>query len=181
MPVSTQTKPPCKFVAGDTVIFSVSGEGHPSSLWNLDYFISRNGTNLITKRAYADGNDFLVTLSGTESNIVPGAANWNIAVTEISSGERKFTCSGVISIEFNPATGITPTENMTLLAAANAALLKLASSGNYKVEFNEQMFERHRIKDLMNICDRLQVAVWAELRGMGIQQPGGSLRLQTRF
>ena len=181
MPVTTQTKVPSQFVAGDTVIFSLGDAAYPATLWYCDFILSRNGTNLATIRATADGNDYLVTLTGSTSNVAPGPAAWFLAFTEISSGQREFADAGILSVIYNPAATLTPTANQTLLAACNAALLQLTTTANAKVDFNGQMFERHRIGDLMAIRDRIQALVWDELRAMGIPQPGGAKRIQNRF
>lgn len=181
MPVTTQSKPPCQFTAGDTVVFSVSGTAYPATLWYCDYILTRNGTNLATVRATASGADFLVGLSTTVSNVVPGPANWFLAFTEIATSQRVFGDAGVVSVIFNPATGITPTANMVLLAACNASLLAISTTGNHKVDFQGQMFERQNITSLFKIRDRLQAIVWDELRAMGISQPGGAKIIQNRF
>ena len=181
MPVTTQTSVPSQFTAGDTVIFSIGDIAYPATLWYCDFVLSRNGTNLATVRATANGSDFIVTLTGTVSNLVPGPAAWFLAFTEISTGQRIFADAGILSIIYNAAASITPTPSMLLLAACNAALLQLATTGNQKVDFQGQMFERHRIGDLMAIRDRIQTLVWDELRAMGIQQPGGGKIIQNRF
>lgn len=181
MPVATQSKPPCQFTAGDTVIFTVSGTPYPSNLWHCDYILSRNGQNLATVRATASGTDFLVTLTDTISNVTPGPAAWFLLFTEIATGERKFACAEMVSIIFNPSASLASTPNQLALAACNAAILQLSTTGNHKVDFQGQMFERQRIGDLMKIRDRLQSLVWDELRAMGIPQPGGARIIQNRF
>lgn len=181
MPVATQSRPPCQFTAGDTVIFSASFPEYPATLWTLDYILSRSGQNLATVRATASGADFLVTMDGTASNLAPGPAQWLAAVTEIATSERKIACSGIVGILYNPTANLPATANQTMLAACNAALLTLTTTANYKVDFNGQMFERQRIGELMKIRDRLQVMVWDELRAMGVPQPGGARIIQQRF
>lgn len=179
VPVSNQ--PPSRFTAGDTLLFSVSGCQFPANMWTLDYVLSRSGKSLATVRASASGGDYAVSVSASTSNVLPGVANWCFVFTEIATGQRLVGGQGVVSIEANPAADLPQTPTQALLVACNAALLKLAQTGNHKVDFQGQMFERQRIGDLMRIRDRLQNQVNAELRSMGIQAPGGAIRIQNRF
>lgn len=175
------TAPPCSFTAGDTITFTASGSSYPATLWYMDYVVSRLGQNLFTQRATASGTDYSFTVSGTTSNVTPGAANWALVATNISTGAREVACSGVVAVVFNPTADLPATDNQTLLSAINAAILALANNKNHKVDINGQMFERHNINELYKLRDRVQAQVWEELRDMGIQAPGGPKRIQTRF
>lgn len=180
MSVTVNSSPPCSFTAGDTVAFTVSGNSYPSSLWHLDYVLSRNGSNILTSRATASGADHTVSIAAADTAIVPGPALSALVFTKIADGERKTVCHKHVSILYNPAAALSPTAKQTLLAALDAALLKLGK-GIRKVNFDGQEVEFHDIARLTELRNQLTVEVQNELRAMGIPQPGGAKRIQARF
>lgn len=180
MPITPQTSVPLSFTAGDTVSFLVEDTAHPASTWTCAFAMTRDGVSLARVDAEASGSGFVVTF-GAGSNIPPGPAWGMLQFTEIATGQRESVPTGTIRVLADPGADVPKTQNMLLLDQCNAAMLKLLTSGNHKVEFQGQMFERHQLKDLQMIRDRLQAAVQNDLRGMGIGQPGGAKILQNRF
>jgi hypothetical protein len=184
MAVASQSGVPCRFTAGDAVLFTVSDTDHPATLWFLDFVLSRQGAHLATFRATTgdNGKDYQVSISSTVSALAPGLCKYDLVFTDNADGTQRETgASGWLTILPNPTGTLTQSSNQIALAACNAAIQKLVSRSNATVNFNGQSFTSVNIGELFKARDRLQLLVNDELTGLGLSRGGGFRIIRNRF
>lgn len=184
MPVTTTAGVPCRIIAGNTAIFTISDRNHPASLWFLDFVLSRNGIRLSTIRATASGDDYSVTIpAASAAQLTPGRAQYTEVFTEQTGSppQRDTGCSGWLTITPDPAGNLVPTDNQVALANCIAAIQKITTRTHQSVSFNGQTFSTSNLQLLLSTRDRLQALVNNELREMGVSLKGGAKLVRFRF
>ncbi len=181
MAVPTLTAIPCEIVAGDTTIVSLSEGDYPATLWTLDLVLSRNGSAVKAFRSEADGTAHVVTFSGAlTAAIAPGPCQVFRCYTEIATNQRVTVAGAPITMRPNPTTAMVETEKQASLRLATAELNRLASTPGM-VGFNQTQVVGRDIEKQKKIVDRLQSEVWAEMRAMGLDAPGGARTIVSVF
>ncbi|MEY2500598.1 MAG: hypothetical protein QOI07_932 [Verrucomicrobiota bacterium] len=184
MAVASQSGVPCRFTAGDAVLFTVSDTDHPATFWFMDLVLSRQGVHLATVRATtgSNGKDYQVSISSTVSALTPGFCKYDLVFTDnADSTQRETGGSGWITVLPNPTGTLAQSANQIALAACNEAIQKLVSRSHSTVNFNGQSFTSMNIGELLKARDRLQLLVNNELAGLGLSRGGGFRIIRNRF
>lgn len=172
MSVAIQTGVPVKIEAGNTVKFTETLTDYPGSAWTMQFVLSQSGSTPLVVDAVSSGDIFTITLTGDQTkNLKTGQWDWAQYVT--SQDERTTAKTGVLNVLPNLAAPIQPSVAAQMLNAINAAILKLSSGTDSKVNFNGQQFEKKDLKSLLESRVQIQAEVAREqqkedaLRGRG--------------
>lgn len=158
---------PLTIEAGNFVSFTETLTAYPASLWTMAFVLSSGSLAPISTAATANGDDFLVTLSGTVTNsLAQGRWEWAEYVT--ASTERTTARNGVLTVLPNLATQATPSAAQAMLTALETAITSLASSKFQSVNFNGQSYSRRDMKSLLDQRVLLQAEVIREQNRLAV-------------
>lgn len=176
---------PISATAGDTISWQKSLPDYPASAgWVLSYaFI---GVDVHSAVAIADGDDFTVTITATDSAAwVPGDYVWQATVA--FGAERYTVATGRLSILADltrQTAGFDARSSARrMLDAVEAVLERRASSAELEVTYNGRALKYMPISDLLALRDRCRADVRAEdnaARAASGCGPGYA-RILTRF
>ncbi len=170
-------------VAGDSLSFSFNYSTYPASLYSLQFALTLNGSKTLEKDATASGDTHTVALVHADTvNAKCGKCQAWLIFTDRSTSAKRYTVdAGVLVVLPNPMGTLPPSENALALAAIKRTISTVVSQPESTASYNGQSYSLHNIKELYEIRDRLQVAVDAELRELGIPSKGGHKTIRTRF
>lgn len=161
MPIETQSGIPCKFVAGDTQIFTEESSDFPPADWAGTAVLSRDGIKILQKAAAVEDGKWKVTLASAEtSGIAPGFVDYVFQATK--DGERTTIKARGVQILPNLSVDRPRTTAEKLLALCNTALESLAGDPDKMVDFNGQKYESKDSAELVTLRNELRAEVDAE-------------------
>lgn len=161
MPATSPVGPPPKFESGNSVTFIESFADYPASTWTLTLYLSLSGQLKFNKAFTADGDNFTLTITPTESETI-GEGTYEFAEYASTDTERKTARTGQIVVLQNLTTSQAPSSNQIALAAITAAITALSAGTNKSVNFNGQQFEKKDLKDLIEQQTFFKAAVIRE-------------------
>jgi hypothetical protein len=152
---------PDPLVAGDTWNFQMSTLQWPTS--TAEIVFAADGTKL-SSTATIVSNYFQWLIAGTQtSTLIPGPYVYNVYMTD-PDGNRYTAERGSVRVaEDISAPGTLVTETTTplqqMLAACDAALIRLLGQDTSMVQYGGQMYEFQDVEKLFSVRDQLQARV----------------------
>lgn len=119
---------PSEFAAGTTVVYTRTLTDFPASAgWTLTVYLRGAGT--LTKAAAPSGDDFVVTLAGSDTGpLPPGGYEWSEFATDTSVPQQRFKATdGFVVISPDPA--LAGAGDMQLWEEKELALIQLVKEG----------------------------------------------------
>ena len=152
---------PDPLVIGDTWTFEMSCLQWPD--YTAEIVFAANGTKL-SSTATVVSDEFRWLVSGTDTaTLVAGYYIYNVYMTD-TSGNRYTAERGQIRVVADisdPATSVTQTMTplQQMLAACEAALIRLMGQPERMVQYGGQMYEYVDIEKLFSVYDQLKARV----------------------
>jgi hypothetical protein len=165
MSVAVLTDFPASFVAGDTVLITISDSDHPSTEWTLKVLL-QSATGFKSFNAAADDNNaFDLEITAAESaQIIPGLYAVSYVFTETATDERhSIPTDSATSVYRNPEVAPAKSIARQTLEAMEAAFLKLARGSNLSVNFNGQSFTKRNLKEFQEAIEVQRSIVSSEV------------------
>jgi hypothetical protein len=153
---------PDPLVAGDTWNFRLSTLQWPNS--TAEIVFAADGTKL-TSTATVVANYFQWLIGGAEtSKLIPGPYTYNVFMTDAADGSRYTAERGSVRVApdiSDPNTLVTETTTplQQMLAACDAALIRLLGQDTSMVQYGGQMYEFQDVEKLFSVRDQLQARV----------------------
>jgi hypothetical protein len=173
MSVEVLTEFPTSFVAGDTVLVTITDSDHPSSDWTLKVLL-QSATGFKSFGAEVGTSDaFDLEITAEQSaGVVPDFYAVSYVFTETATSERETVpLDQAITVYRNPEVAPTKSIARQTLEAMEAAFLKLAGGSNLSVKFNGQEFTKRNLKEFQEAIELQRAVVAAQ------EIPTGNRRL----
>lgn len=111
------TREPRSFIAGDTLEWSRVFDDYPATDWTLKYSLRGPGTAPSDIAATADGEDFLVDVSSTMSNLTAGT--WRLVGWVEKGSEKHYVYDSDVIVVAAPASGTLETRSVAKIIVDN--------------------------------------------------------------
>ncbi len=183
MSVPTLNCMPVVFAAADTVLVQYQFANYPNTDWTARMYLSLNGAAGTQFYATNDGTFFLFTLPSAATILLsPGIYQYAVVVTDGTQIANPVGAQGNVTVIPSYASQQTPTANMLMLAALDAAILALLNDPYARTNFNGQSFEYKDMEQLRLWRTQLQAAVEREQNRIYSLRTGKDpYRIRTRF
>ena len=179
--VDIPTEEPKIIRAGDTVKWTRSHGDYPASeSWELKYYILKDGVELTTITASADGDDHSITI--TAATTTAWAAGRYFFQGRFEKGSEKYTeYEGIIEVRTELA-GSSGHEwrihAEQALENIEAILLNKATADNYSYTVAGRSLSKYSWAELMDMRDRYKAELSRFNRKYGNSRPG---RIEVQF
>jgi len=168
-------------VQGDSLSFSLSLQGYPSSTWAGKVVFTDDGNHELDAPGTpntAGGWDFSLTSAQT-LQLSPGPKQ---VYLQVSSGVQRISQPvGSVQVMSDPMGQLPPSEAQVAFDAIMATIAIIVAQPEATASFNGQSYTLQNLKDLYAIRDRIAVEVDAELRAMGLSTKKSWKTIQNRF
>ena len=180
--LTTSPSLPKSFFAGDTVEQTFGVNGYSPSEYTCTYGLPDAKTGGFTKLCTSSGANFVLTITSAESaNINAGLWAAFLIFTRVSDSARFTELVPSVLVYPNPATERPASWARTTLAAAEAAIAKIASKPNASVSVGGQTYTKQSLAALMELRDELKMEIQQESMLDGRPNSGGYRTIRTRF
>jgi hypothetical protein len=157
----------CLIEAGNTYTTTQTLTGYPATLYTAALVFNRPGIAPIIVNATADGEKFVLTITGTTfTNATAGQFDFAIYLTKIADTTRSTYITGVVNVEQNLAVAYEPTEAEAQLTALNATIDALMATGEEgaveSASFNGQSYTKRDLPSLYLLQTQMEAKVYRE-------------------